>query len=899
MVTKGSELPPGAFVDRRYQVKCVLGRGGFGRTYLAADERRFRELCVLKEFVPKNQGDSVVAQKLYELFHREAKILHKLNHPQIPKFFAVFEENDRLFIVQEYIDGKTYWKLLQERQRQGNAFSEAEVFQWLCHLLPVLNYLHRQNIVHRDISPDNIMLPRKGGLPVLIDFGVVKQAAPHWYEISTINPDGSIEASVSVGKLGYAPYEQIRIGQCSPRSDLYALAVTAVVLLTAKPPNQLIDPKSLEWKWQSQVDILPRFAEVLKKMMEERPQDRYPSAEAVLKDLASLSELVKARQARKTSIAIQNKRYESRSARTITEHAVSNHIASEHTILDHTASALVHSDLGQHETETSQLCLESTLRETAHTSQRTQPDNATPTNITALRRTHSTQPLNKSLNKKRPQTRSVAATQRQVKTHRHPATLAQPTSHPPTLATSITSLKILVGNKSKRSQISFKQAVLLGLLALFPIGGMAVSAKSPYIASLCRTLNNCADMGWIEEVYNQATQQAKTAQLLSENAQSIDDLEKARTYLRQTIAKLRSLPRSNQLSASSRNTLPDYRKLLQHVEARLEKEERAVKLLSRAEVEARMATEHTQAAKTSQQFENARSLWRKVMATLSAIPTSSFVAEQASARFQEYNAQLQRVDLKLASTPGQPSASPERSVPQVSGTPSSPTSAPVRAQGEANPSASVPSPSAAPQQDRSATQDAAKSAPDTPQPASPSPQEGPIAAQPYNSGYSSGSPATLAPEDTQGIAVAQASPPSPSTPQPSSQVALSNRPNTPIPSGDVALSAAQTLSDVSVRIDGARVNPWGTYVANIQVENRSSRPFGFVPLFAEIRDASGQRVSSRMTFHSSNDAMVNPGEMLQGEVYLLDRYWNNSGAQDLTLVIREGTSGNRNFYVQF
>lgn len=882
MVTKGSELPPGAFVDRRYQVKCVLGRGGFGRTYLAADERRFRELCVLKEFVPKNQGDSVVAQKLHELFHREAKILHKLNHPQIPKFFAVFEENDRLFIVQEYIDGKTYWKLLQERQRRGSAFSEAEVFQWLCHLLPVLNYLHKQNIVHRDISPDNIMLPRKGGLPVLIDFGVVKQAAPHWYEISTINPDGSIEASVSVGKLGYAPYEQIRIGQCSPRSDLYALAVTAVVLLTAKPPNQLIDPKSLEWQWQSQVDILPRFAEILKKMMEEKPQDRYPSAEAVLKDLSALSDLVKARQARKLPIAVQDEHHRLMSA--------------HNTASTHAVTALVHPGLVQHETDVKRLCLESTLRETVPTRQ-PQPQ----LNHAALPPTRSTPPLNPSL--KQPQSRPLASTHRQLKTHHNPSTRSQPTSHPPTLATSVTSLKILVGDKPKRVQRPFKRAVLLGLLALFPIGGMAVGAKSPYIAALCRTLNNCADIGWIEQIYSQATQQAKTAQLLSENAESIDDLEKARTYLRQTIAKLRSLPRSSELSASSRNTLPDYRKLLQHVEARLEKEERAAKLLSRAEVEARMAMEHTKAAKTSQQFENARSLWRKVVATLSAIPNSSFVAEQASARLQEYNAQLQQVDLKLASTAGQPSASPERLTSQGSSA-SSPTPTSALAQGQANSrSASAPSPSIAPQQNRSASgnsanQNAAKPGSNAAQPASPSPQEMPIATQPDSSRYSSGSSANLPPEDEQNFEISQA-PPSPSSPQPSSQVALANRSNAPVSPGDVALSAAQTLNDVSVRLDGARVNPWGTYVATVQVENQSSRPFGFVPLFAEIRDANGQRVASRMTFHGSNDAMVNPGETLRGEVYLLDRYWNNSGAQDLTLVIREGTSGNRSFYVQF
>ncbi|NJR66294.1 MAG: hypothetical protein HC772_14775, partial [Leptolyngbyaceae cyanobacterium CRU_2_3] len=110
--------------------------------------------------------------------------------------------------------------------------------------------------------------------------------------MSAINPDGLIQASVSVGKFGYAPYEQIRMGQCSPKSDLYALAVTAVVLLTGKPPNLLIDPRSLEWKWQTKVRLNPRLVEILEKMMAEKPQDRYASAKVILRELHWLGQSV-------------------------------------------------------------------------------------------------------------------------------------------------------------------------------------------------------------------------------------------------------------------------------------------------------------------------------------------------------------------------------------------------------------------------------------------------------------------------------------------------------------------------------------------------------------------------------------------------------------------------------
>ncbi|HEY9640925.1 MAG TPA: serine/threonine-protein kinase, partial [Coleofasciculaceae cyanobacterium] len=196
-MTAGLELTPGTRINGRYRIQRVLGRGGFGRTYLAADDRRFGDACVLKEFAPSSQSDPIVAQKLRELFQREATVLHKLNHPQIPQFFAVLEEDGRLFIVQEYINGKTYWRVLQERQQYRKTFSEIEIVQWLKDLLKVLDYLHSQNIVHRDIAPDNIMLPRGKKLPVLIDFGVVKQVATHFYGMSAVNADGLIQASVS------------------------------------------------------------------------------------------------------------------------------------------------------------------------------------------------------------------------------------------------------------------------------------------------------------------------------------------------------------------------------------------------------------------------------------------------------------------------------------------------------------------------------------------------------------------------------------------------------------------------------------------------------------------------------------------------------------------------------
>ncbi|WP_297085636.1 protein kinase [Thermoleptolyngbya sp. C42_A2020_037] len=282
-----SELTLGTLINSRYRIQRVLGQGGFGRTYLASDEHCFGDACVLKEFVPASRTEYVV-QKSRELFEREARVLYQINHPQIPRFLAWLTDRGRLFLVQEYIDGKTYGQLLQERQRRGEPpFSEAEIVQWLCDLLPVLEYLHGLNILHRDISPENIMLPNGQTHPVLIDFGLVKQTVSQILAAAGSSP-GSAQASV-VGKFGYSPPEQIRMGQCYPCSDLYALGVSAVVLLTGQDLSVLMEHTSLEWRWREYADVSDRLVRILERLLSEKPKDRYQTAREVLADLRALS----------------------------------------------------------------------------------------------------------------------------------------------------------------------------------------------------------------------------------------------------------------------------------------------------------------------------------------------------------------------------------------------------------------------------------------------------------------------------------------------------------------------------------------------------------------------------------------------------------------------------------
>ena len=273
----------GNLINNRYLIQRILGRGGFGRTYLALDTQRFNEPCVLKEFLPNTNNTSVI-RKSKELFEREAKVLYQIQHEQIPQFLALLTHEEQLFIVQEYINGKTYLQLLEERvEKTGQPFSETEVRQWLLDMLPVLEYIHGRNIIHRDISLENVMLRDNQSKPILIDFGVVKEKLSQIFSTALSSQNYSNQGSI-VGKIGYSPPEQLRFGKCYPSSDIYALGVCAIIMLTGKMPYLLID-EYLNWQWKSYVNVSDSLTAILEKILTELPAERYQSATEVIIEL--------------------------------------------------------------------------------------------------------------------------------------------------------------------------------------------------------------------------------------------------------------------------------------------------------------------------------------------------------------------------------------------------------------------------------------------------------------------------------------------------------------------------------------------------------------------------------------------------------------------------------------
>lgn len=264
-----------ALLSNRYQIIKTLGRGGFGETFLAIDTHLpSGKKCVIKQLKPI-VATPEIPQWMCDRFEQEAHILESLgqNHSQIPQLYAYFQENNNFFLVQEWIDGIT----LTSKVEEEGVLSSEEVEYILIKLLPVLDYIHRQNIVHRDLKPDNIIYRHIDKMPVLIDFGAVKEA------MTSVMHNGSSAYSIAIGTPGYMSSEQAA-GRPIYSSDLYSLGLTAIYLLTGKTPQYLqIDSRSGEILWRDEIPHLhSNLAGVIDRAIRFNPRERFPTAQEML-----------------------------------------------------------------------------------------------------------------------------------------------------------------------------------------------------------------------------------------------------------------------------------------------------------------------------------------------------------------------------------------------------------------------------------------------------------------------------------------------------------------------------------------------------------------------------------------------------------------------------------------
>jgi serine/threonine protein kinase len=261
----------------RYQIFKILGRGGFAITYLARNVYLpGQPLCVIKHLVPKFTNPTLLTIAKWR-FYVEARTLSYLgSHSQIPLLIDYFRKDGEMYLVQEYIPGDTLFAVI----RSHAVKSEAEVQDFLVEMLHLLTYVHSCRLIHRDIKPQNIIHCPTDNRLVLIDFGAVADREGAHQDDKRL----SIKA---IGTPGYAPPEQIS-GQPVYASDIYALGMTCIFLLTGKEPIYFaVDPHTSEVRWRSGVLIGDDLADIIDKMIRIPLSDRYQSSVQVLQAIDS------------------------------------------------------------------------------------------------------------------------------------------------------------------------------------------------------------------------------------------------------------------------------------------------------------------------------------------------------------------------------------------------------------------------------------------------------------------------------------------------------------------------------------------------------------------------------------------------------------------------------------
>lgn len=248
----------------RYRIIKTIGSGGMGIVYLAENTSLGTKWAI--KSIPKKENAN------YDLL-AEPNILKKINHPALPRIIDIEEDDENIYIIEDYIEGEPLDKQLQYRKR----FDEATVIEWAKQLCNILIYLHSQKpnpIIYRDMKPSNVIVSADNVVKV-IDFGIARE----------FKKDSGSDTSY-MGTRGYAAPEQYGTSQTDARTDIYSLGVTMYHLLTGKSPNE----PPYEFKPLRLIDS--SFSEgiefVVNKCVQNDPINRYQSAIELLHDLENI-----------------------------------------------------------------------------------------------------------------------------------------------------------------------------------------------------------------------------------------------------------------------------------------------------------------------------------------------------------------------------------------------------------------------------------------------------------------------------------------------------------------------------------------------------------------------------------------------------------------------------------
>lgn len=278
-------LKSGETLRGRYRIKRIIGQGGMGSIYLADDTRLEGRQCALKEVEHDKTMPPELAREARDQFLREATVLARLDHPNLPKVSDFFSISNRDYLVMDFVPGKDLRTLITEARQENRFLAESDVLNWAGQLANALTYLHNQNpcILHRDIKPSNLKVT-PDGLVKLVDFGLVKLMAPGEITITVMQGQGTAL---------YTPLEQYGgdSGHTDIRSDVYAFGATLYHLLTNEPPadarERFLHPEDYIPPRQINPDISLRTERAIIWAMSLHPDERPETIQIFHQSLAS------------------------------------------------------------------------------------------------------------------------------------------------------------------------------------------------------------------------------------------------------------------------------------------------------------------------------------------------------------------------------------------------------------------------------------------------------------------------------------------------------------------------------------------------------------------------------------------------------------------------------------
>jgi serine/threonine protein kinase len=266
-------LPVGAVLRERYEIIDLVGQGGMGAVYKANDQRLRGRVCAVKEVLPDLLSAPAGEDQAQDQFYREASVLARLDHSNLPKVSDYFEQDGRQYLVMDFVPGRDLRQIVDEARRHDTFVPEADVLAWAAQLCEALSYLHSQEppVLHRDIKPSNIKLTPRGVVK-LVDFGLVK----------LLQPDENRTVTVVQGRgtVAYTPLEQYGgdTGHTDARSDVYSLGATLYHLLTGQPPadarQRFLKPGSLIPPRDINPRVSPRTERAVLAAIAQHPDDR-------------------------------------------------------------------------------------------------------------------------------------------------------------------------------------------------------------------------------------------------------------------------------------------------------------------------------------------------------------------------------------------------------------------------------------------------------------------------------------------------------------------------------------------------------------------------------------------------------------------------------------------------